>query len=111
LSHMLPGRVEMLCRRAWDRSVSVPKAHQLSVVSVVEGAAYECGQLSEQSGCWCGETFCRIRAEIWEAAAYVPPGRKCGSVGGCEGVQVGGGRREYSGGSRGRGQKGADDIR
>jgi hypothetical protein len=85
--------------------VSERKAHQLSMVGFVESAAYECGQLSELSGCWCGETSCRMQA-IREAVVYVPPGHKCGSFGVCEGVQVGGGRTEYSGGSRGRGQKG-----
>jgi hypothetical protein len=83
--------------------VSGQKAHQLSVVGFVEGAAYECGQLSELGGSWCGEASCGRRAEIREAAVKVPPGRKCGSMGGCEGVQVGGGSRECSGCARCRG--------
>jgi hypothetical protein len=60
----------------------------------VEGAAYECGQLSELDGSWCGEANCGMGAETRGAAVNVPPGHKCGSVGGCEGVQGGGGSRE-----------------
>jgi hypothetical protein len=87
--------------------VSGPKARQLSVVGFAEGAAYECGQLSELGGSWCGEASCERGAEIREAAAIVPPGRECGSMGGREGVQVGGGSRECSGRERCRGKGGS----
>jgi hypothetical protein len=68
------------------------KAHQHSVVGVVEGAACQCGQLSELGGSWCGDFGCGMGSEIREAAVNLPPGRKCVSMGGCEGVQVDVGR-------------------
>jgi hypothetical protein len=87
----------MLRRRA-QVPVSGQKAHQLSVVGFVEGAAYECGQLSELGGSWCGEASCRMGAEIQGAAVNVPPGGKSGSVGGCEATNVADGIREGRGG-------------
>jgi hypothetical protein len=87
--------------------VSWQKAHQLSVIGFEEGAAYECGQLSELGGSWCGEANCGMGAESREAAVNVLPGRKCGSVGSCEGVQVGGRSRDCSGSERCRAKKGS----
>jgi hypothetical protein len=90
--------------------ISGRKMHQLSVVCVVEGAANECGQLSALGGSWCGEVRCGMGADIRKAAVNLPPGREHGSMGGCEGVQVGGGSRECSGSAHCRGKKDSGAI-
>jgi hypothetical protein len=63
--------------------VTGQKAHQLSVVGFMEGAAYDCGQLSELTPLPHQVRRSQLRDAGRDpgAAVYVPPGRKCGSVG------------------------------
>jgi hypothetical protein len=64
--------------------VTGQKAHQLSVVGFMEGAAYDCGQLSELTPLPHQVRRSQLRDAGRDpgAAVYVPPGLKCGSVGG-----------------------------
>jgi hypothetical protein len=96
---MLPGRMQMLWRRAQARSVA----------GCVEGAADKCGQQTDLGCDRCRGAICERWAEICATAVHVSPCFKCGNVGVGEGVQVGGGSGEDTA-MRCRGKEGGSEC-